>query len=242
MAKLRAGLVAASIGLVAGCGGGGSSTSTPTTVVSSFPLQAGYKALVSKGLSKPFTISGNCGGTGTRTSAPAITPSTFEGIAGFSTATTVTMSLTGCTPASSALTVTSYFDSNYGPLGEVAVGSYGMYSTPPAYPATVAIGSTGVIGTLLKYTDSTKTKSTCGSVNISYVVEADTPSTAIVNLIAKDFEVTVSSVPALTCNQVSLTSTSQSRFRIDASGTLTPLSVDTQLSNGSTMHLLYTYN
>ena len=90
------------------------------------------------------------------------------------------------------------------------------------------MGDTAVYATLTTYTDSTKTVTT-GQRILSYVVEADTADTAIVNLISKGYN---------TSNQ--LLFTQQSRLRISASGALTAVSIDVQYSTTSTNHLVYT--
>ena len=236
--------------VLSGCGGGGSDSQPQTPSALSFPLQDAYKALVAKGDVRTFSVSGSCGGSGNRTTAAAKGGATFEGATALSAVTTTTMALSGCTPASSAQTTTSYFDQSYTPLGEVVVGgSYGVYLTPPVIPVAVSVGSAGVIGTLTKYTSSTKTKPTCGTVNLSYAVEADASNTAIVNLIQKDFELPntgqpIFTTPSTTCASLGpvLTQTAQSRYRITASGSLTPMSTDIQYANGSTAHLVLTYN
>ena len=136
--------------------------------------------------------------------------------------------MTNCTPASSASTTTKYYDTNYVPLGYNAIGgNYGVYLTPPVFPISVIVGSTGIVGTLTFYTDSTKT-TPAGRQDVSYVVEADTASTAIINFISKIYN--ASSV---------LTSTEQDRYRIAATGPLTFVSIDTQSANGSTTHLIF---
>jgi hypothetical protein len=58
------------------------------------------------------------------------------------------------------------------------------------------------------------------------VIEADTATTAIANLISKKYN--ASNV---------LTSTEQDRYRIAADGSLTLISIDIQYANGSTTHL-----
>ena len=225
---------AASLLLVglAGCGGGGSST-PPGPVVStlSFPLQSAFKSFVANGATKTFTVSSGCSGSGNRASAPANTAATFEGVAGFSAVQSLTMSLTNCTPASTAVTYTSYYDANYIPLGFNSVGvNYGVYLTAPVIAASVTVGNTGTIGTTTLYTDSTKAVGN-GRQDLSYIVEADTASTAIVNLIAKVYN-----------SGSVLTSTEQVRYRIASTGALVPISDDIQYANTSTLHLIITYN
>jgi hypothetical protein len=221
-------LIGIGVALLAGCGGGGSS-SGPATSTLSFPLQTGFRALIVAGSSNNFTISGTCGGTATLTRGAA-TASTFEGLAGFSYVSTLTANLTNCTPATLAATATNYFDTNYAPLGSsTPAGEYTKFVTvPPPIPASVKVGDTANYATQTNYADSTKAVVT-GQEFLSYVIEADTASTAIVNLISKSYD---------TSNQ--LLSTEQNRFRIAADGTLTVVSVDIQFSTTSTTHLLLT--
>lgn len=214
-----------------GCGGGGSGASGP--IVTSFPLQSGYKARVASGSVTNYTISGTCSGSAT-VSVSAPTADTFEGAPALSATGTSTMNFANCTPSSIAATSTSYYDSNYNSLGHSTVGTeYGKFLTVPSpVPTSVKIGDTAVVGTETIYTDSTKT-TTKGQRTRSYVIEADgaSTSTAIVNLITRDFN---------TANQ--LLFTDQNRYRIVANGALTPVSEDVQYSTTSTTHLVLTAN
>lgn len=197
----------------------------------SFPLQSGFRALVANGLSKSFTISGTCSGSGNKSTSPANTAATFEGTAGFSATSTLTLSFSNCTPASTATTSTAYVDSNYDPLGFNSVGvNYGVYLTRLVIPTSVTVGATGTLGTQTLYTNSSKTTLN-GKMNLSYVIEADTSTTAIVNLISKIYN-----------TSGTLTATEQDRYRITSTGALTPISIDIQAANGSTNHLVFTFN
>lgn len=217
--------------ILSACGGG---TSTPSTLasvtVSSFPLQAGYKKLIVSGEVDNFTISGTCAGSATfSVSQPS--SGTFEGATALSSTSTLTQNLTNCTPATFATTGTTYYDINYSPLGSSDSSVYAKFLTPlPAIPATVKIGDTAIYGTENLFTDSTK-KTTSGQRTVSYVIETDgaSTSTAIVNLISKDYN---------TSNQLTLTQ--QERYRIVADGTLSIVSIDAQASTTSTNHFLYT--
>jgi hypothetical protein len=217
-----------------GGGGGGGGPSGPVTSTLSFPLQSAYKTAVVNGLSKTFTISGTCSGTGNSAAAPATTASTFETVAGFSAAESLTMSFTNCTSASIAQSETEYWDSNYVPLGDntgvsSADANYGVYLTAPSIPTSVKVGGTGIIGTETFYTDSTKATG-FGTSAISYVIEADTSTTAIVNFISNFYN---------TGN--TLLWTEQNRYRIASTGGLTTVSKNVQYANGSTTHLVLTY-
>jgi hypothetical protein len=97
-------------------------------------------------------------------------------------------------------------------------------------PSSVTVGATGILGTQTLYTNSTKTTGE-GTIAVSYVVEADTASTAIVNVIAKIYNIAGT-----------LTATEQDRYRITSTGALTPTSVDIQYANGSTNRVIFTYN
>ena len=211
-----------------GCGGGGDAGST-VTPVTSFPLQTGYKARVSSGAIDSFSISGTCAGSATFTTSAA-TAATFEGVVGYSATTTATVNFTNCTPATAAVTSTGYYDSNYTPLGSSTPGvEYAKFLTaPPALPASVKVGDTAVFATLTVYSDSTKATVT-GQRLLSYVIEADTATTAVANLITKAYN---------TSSQ--LLFTQQSRYRIAADGTLTVISIDVQYSTTSTNHLVFT--
>lgn len=226
--------LALSTAFLAACGGGGGGDAPPVTgpVAStlSFPMQSGFRALVASGLAKSFTISGTCSGSGSKSSSPATTAATFEGVAGFSATATLTLNFSNCTPASTAVTSTAYFDTNYDPRGSNTVGvSYGVYLTPIVVPASVKVGGMGTLGTQTLYTNNTKATGS-GSVVLSYVVEADTSTTAIVNLIARIYNATGT-----------LAATEQDRYRITATGTLTPTFIDIQYANGSTDHLVFAF-
>lgn len=228
--------------LLAGCGGGGGGGAAapaapvgPVTSTLSFPILQAYKAVIAAGATKSFAVSGSCTGTASKTSAPATTPAVFEtNPAALSAVTTLTFALanapgvTGCT-AIPATTSTSYFDSVYTPLGFNSPGvNYGVYLVAPIIPVSGVIGGaggTGVIGTETLYTDSTKAVGN-GRIDISYVLEADTSTTAIVNLIAKKYT-----------SVGTLSATEQDRYRISATGALVPVSTDILYSTG--IHLIF---
>ena len=226
--SLRALALASTLALAA-CGGGGSSAPAgPTVSTLSFPLKSAYASLLATGYSKTYAVSGTCNGSATETLSAATGGASFEGASGvLSTNQTLTITFTNCTPASSAATATGYYDSNYVPLGSSIPGtSYRVYAPGLTIPSSVAVGSTGTIGTANNYSSSTKATSV-GQTSLSYVVEADTANTAIVNLIARTFDASGR-----------LTSTEQDRFRISATGPLTPVSIDIQYALTSTTRLL----
>jgi hypothetical protein len=226
--QLQVLLLSLSASLLAACGGGGSDAGAPTAPVTTFPLLAGYTALTAAGGTNNYAITGSCNGSATVADSAAVA-STFEGVTGYSTTTTATINLTNCTPAASTSSGTTYYDGNYAPLGTLdSGGEYGkVLSVPPPLPASVKVGDASVYATVTTYTDSTKTTVT-GSRVLSYVIEADTSSTAIVNVISKDYD---------TAN--TLFFTQQSRYRMAADGKLTSTTIDAQY-NSSGAHLLFT--
>ena len=111
----------------------------------------------------------------------------FEGAAALSAVGTVTTNLTNCSPASNVASNTVYFDSNGVQLGFSSGNRFGVFTAPPSVPDSVTVGSIGFIGTETLYTDNTKTV-LIGRNELSYVVEPDTDTTAIVNLIEKVYD------------------------------------------------------
>jgi hypothetical protein len=141
------------------------------------------------------------------------------------------MTFSNCTPASSSTTATSYYDNGYVPLGFNNVGiSYGVYVSPPTIPTFVTIGGTGGVGTETLYRDSTKT-TVIGRLDVSYLVETESATTAVINLIGKNYNAAGT-----------LTSTEKNRYRINSTGTLIPISADLQYTDAAATHLLITYN
>lgn len=241
---------AACAALLAGCGGSpsGSTTagstvtstpatptppagagSSPSTSAASFALAAGYQARVASGANDAFNVSGSCDGTATIVAAAAI-PASFEGVAGFSAAQVSTILFSNCTPPSSLSMGTTYFNADGVPIGLNIVG--GEYAKPASaaadFPVMVKVGDSAVLSTQTSYTDSTQSV-VSGRRTIGFVIEADTGTTAIANLITRSYN---------TSEQ--LLATQQSRFRVAENGSLTLLSIDVQFSTTSTVHLVYT--
>ena len=215
-----AALVAITLLAACGGGGGGGGTSTPTGPIAStntFNLQSGYAALVSTGYTKTFSISGTCSGSFTLTRGAATTATTFEGSAANLGTSASTLTLTNCTPSSTASTSIQYYDSSYLPRGySIQGGDYAVYASTPVISSAAKVGDVVVVGTINLYTNSTKTTS-AGHVDVTYVVEPETSTTAILNLIEKAYN-----------SSNVLTSTEQDRYRVAANGALTPLSLDVQ--------------
>lgn len=208
--------------LLVACGGGGGSSSPVTVgpVIStlSFSFQSANSTLIANGYTKTYAISGDCTGTATDTATPAAAATggaTFGSTIGQrSVQQTLTINYTNCTPPSSVSTATSYFDSNYTPQGSVASAISRVYQTPPVIPASVAIGSSGRIGTLTNY-DRSSNPIVIGTTEVSFLVVPETATTAILNwtYINKN-------------NAGDVISTEQDRYRLGTTGALTPISID----------------
>ena len=226
--------------LIAGCGGGGGGSSAPSGPVTStlsFPVRSGLNARAANGFTTTLTANGTpatestdglCSGTLSVTTGPATGGATFEGAPALSAVSVLTISFSNCTPASSSSTTTEYRDTNYLPMGfSIQGGDYGVYLVPPDIPNSVMVGGTGIVGTITVFTDSTKTV-VSGREDLSFVVEPDTANTAIINLIAKDYD---------TSSQLLLTE--QDRYRMTSTGALTLISIDVQYATTFTTHLVF---
>lgn len=230
------------VALLSGCGGGGGSSSTPTpgsgtsnspqpvASTSSFPLKSGYDERVAGGHTESYNISGSCSGTATFTRAPASGSVMFRG----TSAITVLGKDTFNTTCSSSSTDSTAYYSAYNYLGtDVPARGYytGMESPLIPVPDTVKVGDKGTLGKEVIYWGANSTVSS-GEIKGRYEVEADTANTVIVNEIVETYKYTQTTPQ--------LTSTRQERFRIDVSGNITPVSIDSQ-SNPPGEHLVYTY-
>ena len=159
------------------CGGGNGSPTSMPPPAAHYDLQAGISEMVANGLSSNVALSGTVTvngvsttftGSGTFTRPPAAS-ATFNATAAMSQATTVAGSVTADGQTSPYSTsVTDYFASSDGAfLGEVSAGEYDVAQAPISFPTTVTGGSSGTLGTLSRYTDSTMSVS-LGTAQVSY--------------------------------------------------------------------------
>lgn len=215
-----------------GGGGGASSSTTPSTLA--FPLKQAITAFNASGHSSNMsgTVAGSartCNVTSSARETPANTVTSFEGKTALSTTSTTIISYSGCSDGAnvpSSTTVTTYFyDTNYVDLGSASSSEFSDYAAGPNYPVTVKVGDTGIFGTKNSYIDSTKASLTNSSIS-SYVIEADTATTAIVNAKYENYDAS---------NKLQYTG--QSRYRITSAGVLTPLSVTVNYTNGAVLSL-----
>lgn len=199
---------------IAGCGGGGDD-SAPVASTETFQLKTAFIASITNSSSSTFTLSGTSSGisvTGSGTIVDSsLTPDTFEGINCFKQVSTLTgtISANGNTiPIGS--TGTNFYDenSNYlgysGELYSVVVGSMTI-------PVTAKVNDTGILFTEQEYSSSLKSI-LLGTNTVSFSIEPDTSTTALLKIITTEKNVTNAVV-----------STDISVYRITPSGSFTIL-------------------
>ena len=186
LGKIKYVVAAASVALMTACGGGGGGSSGPVASTSTFNVLAAYVSTFTSPSVNNFNISGSSGSTSVSGSGTAtignVSSGTFEGQSALQRTTTVTGSFTvnGTSYPLNSSQV-SWTDSNYVPLGSVD-NEYTVITGTPTLPTAVRVGDTGPVYTANRYTNSSKT-TLLGTVTSTYVVEADTASTALVTLI-----------------------------------------------------------
>jgi hypothetical protein len=147
--------------LVSACGGGHDPFAPPAA---NYNLQAGMAEMVTKGLSSNVSLSGtaNIGGvstafsgSGTFTRPPAVSV-TFNSTLALAQVTTVAGPITvaGQTAPYSTSVTDYYASSDSAFLGEASASEYDVAQAPIMFPTTVMGGSSGTLGTLSRYTDS----------------------------------------------------------------------------------------
>jgi hypothetical protein len=163
--------------LISACGGGNNAAAPMQPPPANFDLQAGMAKMVSNGLSANVGLSGTVTvngvstaftGSGTFNRAPAVS-ATFNGTAASSQMTTVAGTITAAgqtTPYSTSVT-DYYASSDSAFLGEVSGSEYDVAQAPLSFPTMVVGGSSGTLGTLSRYTDSTMSIS-LGTAQVSY--------------------------------------------------------------------------
>jgi hypothetical protein len=161
------------------CGGGGGSngTGSPPPPAANYNLQAGIANMVAHGLTANVTLSGTVTvngtsvpftGTGTYTLTPAVN-AMFNNAGAQAQTQTIsgTVNAAGQSQAIS-ISVTDYYataDSSF--LGEAGGNEYDVAQAPFQYPTAVTGASSGTLGTVLRYTDSTQSVS-LGTAQVTY--------------------------------------------------------------------------
>jgi hypothetical protein len=174
-----AGIFAIALTACGGGGGGGSAAPRPATT---YDLQTGISNLVRQGQTGNLALSGTVmqsgtavsfTGTGTLTLAPSVA-ATFNNIAALSQTQTIagTITAAGQTLPLPATSVVDYYDSGTDAfLGETGATAYDVAQSAFMYPTMVVGGSTGTLGTISNYTDSTMSVPV-GTTEVTYAVTA----------------------------------------------------------------------
>lgn len=224
-------LTLALAGLLAACGGGGGGEAAPVASTETFQLRTAYVNHVNDTQTRSAQLSGRINGvdvTGRATlSAGALTNTTFEGLPALAKTSTVAGTLTvngAAVPIT--VTTTTYVDAAYNPLGEADGDEYQVVSGTVAIPATGKVGDSGVWYTAERYVDSGKS-SRLGTLTVSYALEADTATTALLRIVGTDRD-----------TGGNTTTTTTARYRLTPAGALTPIS---EVSSDSTGTLTATY-
>lgn len=232
-------LVLGSVMLVA-CGGGGTSSAVPTVTVPTVvidpnltvPFQTAVANLVNNGFSKTFTISGwidestisnprpptQISGSGTFTAGPP-SAGTLNGASVLAVTQVITGSQTanGQSAAFSATGILYFNSSNY-TLAGTAAGGVNTLISAHTYPATVKAGSTGSLGngTTGRVLPTTST--------FTYSVTSDSATSLLVTFIESTY------FPLGGNDQT------QTVYRVDTSGKITPVSTTIQRYSSGTLY------
>jgi hypothetical protein len=155
----------------------------------------------------------------------------FEGANRPYSTTTTTIRYSNCTPATTTGVERSFTDSNYIPLGySITSGApannafYGLYSSTPNIPVSLTAGASGNIGTVNRYTNSTKGVSAGRSV-VTYTSSAETSTTLLLNLVSTVYDATNV-----------LTYTEINTYRITTAGVATLLGGKITFANGQILN------
>ena len=217
MSGLRAlGLLGLAVTL-ASCGGsGGGSTTVAVASTETFPLRTAFANLVTQGYSAGTTVLGvsstGLGVTGSATvSRNSGTAATFNGQAVLQQTMSVVGSITiNATSSTYVANTTIFSNSSYQTVAISSSDRYVVFDEPYITPpATVTVGDLGKLGTSITYADSTKAVVT-GRGTESYVVEAYTATSVVVNVIDQYFD-----------TKDNLVASSQTGYVVTGTGALT---------------------
>jgi hypothetical protein len=231
--QLRSGVAVSLVVVLVACGGGGGSGIAPAPT--DYNLQAGVTNMVAHGLSANVSLSGSVTVNGNSTpftgsGAYSLAPSSNGTFAGTSAAAQV-QTITGTVTAAGqtgpyTVTVTDYYaSSNSAFLGEVNSDEYDVAQNPIQFPTSVVGGSSGVLGTLSRYSDQTMSV-VLGTAELSYSVTAASSAGGPVKvaLTTKSYD-----------QQHTLTETDVTTYGLTTSSVISFVSGSVQNSSGTLM-------
>ena len=174
-----------SIVFLVSCGGGGSADSVSSTLT--FNLSAALTDLIRNGQNSKFSVSSSsgCSGDGILSSSAAKSGAMFEGQPALEATTMINFTYTKCMPALFSIVSNTYYDANYVPIGALS-DYYLVYNEKLSIPTQVRVNDVGILGTLTRYSNSSKANR-LGIMKISYLIEADTATTALLTIVANSY-------------------------------------------------------
>ena len=192
MKKIKSLIAIVGLSLLSACGGGGDGggggggTPAPVASTSAFNLQAAYKSDNATSSSYRLSITGMQGTSPVSGNATAetgaVTSGTFEGQPALQQRTIIFGSITfnnQTVPISGSKI--SWMDTNYMPRGQSGK-EYIVVDGTATLPTAAKVNDTGAVFTAKRYTTSDKT-TLLGTETMTYLMEADTATTALVTLI-----------------------------------------------------------
>lgn len=239
-----------------GGGGSDAGTPLVPVVAStnSFKFQTAWQKYVSTEYKKSMNVSGSCSGTLNYYHSAVSAPKDFyysdlsfphppgnvnPGYYRINNE-EVTTNLPGCVTSTSKTSTTLYYDAaTYAPWGFYGGTAYNGETSYKAYfrefapgvvlPTTVKVGDFGSVGTVYTYNMSNfkKSGSPVGRTDVTYTIEANTASTAIVNIVSKVYDA-----------NNKLTLVDQTKYVIDSGDNLSLHMIDQQYSDTLTLHLV----
>jgi hypothetical protein len=112
------------------------------------------------------------------------------------------------------------------PVGESGGTDYVVVTGTPTIPATVRVNDTGTLYTANRYSNNTKSVLR-GTVTVTYVVESDTATSALLTLIRTEKD-----------NSNTTTSTNSAQVRVTPAGALTRIK-ETSLEGSTSLIITY---
>lgn len=185
--------------LLTACGGGGGGVSGPVASSDTFPINKVWANILTTQSTNNITVSGNITsddgkvssvyGTGTNTFS-SLSAGTFEGLPAQKQTSTTTVTLVGKDGVTVPINdkIYTWVDSNYTPKGQTSETSgddYVVITSVLLIPTSAKINDTGLLYLANRYKDDTKAVLR-GTRTASYVLEADTSSTALLTFILED--------------------------------------------------------
>jgi hypothetical protein len=219
-----------------------------------FNFGSSWKAFLSKTYIRNLIVTGSCGGTIEYTHSAVSQPTSFDysdatfphplGSAnpGYYIwhGQKVSAQFTDCSISTSVATTTAYYDAKsfapYGYKGGTAYNgatsykaTFREFSSPVVLPEIVKVGNSGRVGIINVYGTSNFKKDNIlqGTIEVSYVVEPETSSSALINIISKSYDLTMT-----------LLLIDQTRYRIDKDNELSLHSIEQDVSGPQRLQII----